>query len=1036
MLRNFFRNHVLANITFVVILVAGTISYLGLPRSQDPEINFNWISIVTTLPGASAEDVEKLVTDPLEDAIQKVTDVKFVSSNSREGLSDILVRFEDISDRTFDKRINDLRREIQSKANAELPATANDPAIVEITSANGFPTAMVAVSGRDNDELLRKISLGIKEDIELLKGVDRARPAGLSDPELQVEFYPDKLRAYGITATQLADSVNAHFRDISAGDIRLGSQDWLVRIIGRDSNPDYIAKLPIIGAKGYVPIGSIADVSRGREKADKLVLYNDKPAILLAITKKGYTNTLEVVENITAYIEEKNKVLSQFGMEIILIDDQTLATREALNTMQSNALLGLFLVGFVTWVFLGWQIAFFIGIGIPFTLAGTFLVLNVAGETLNQSVLLAIVIVLGMLVDDAVVVVEAIYYRLQRGADAMSASLASLKEVFKPVTSSILTTIAVFMPLMLLPGIMGDFMFVIPFVVTVALLISLLEAYWMLPVHISAANVNFNKISTIHKHRISLTRKLRNRYGRLLVLVLRTPKRSIGVVILLFFIAIIMTASGAVAVKFFAFDPLRIFYINIEMPPGSSLEETLKKVSAIEKSAKSHVKKGEVREIIAVAGQKFTDSTFYFGNVYGQVTVSLNAKKNGMRSVSEMIEEMRDDLMALPGTKKTSFLMMSGGPPTLRPISIKVRGDNYDDLRQATDALTKVLNSMPAVKDIVDDDAPGKNELQFRLDADAVHRLGLHAADVARIIRLYVDGEIVASMQHEGEKLEVRVRAKPLNATDIQELYRQTISLPQGGEVTLGQLVSIETRSGKSNVRHYNNRRAITIEADLDKDIMDTVEANNFVIDKWDTMKLQYPNVNLDFSGELDDIQESLDSMFVLFLFGLGIVYLILGTQFRSYWQPFMILMTMPMAFTGVVFGLAVTNNPLSLFTLYGVVALVGIAINAAIVMIDAANTRLEAGMSLLHATIYAARRRVVPIVITSLTTIAGLFSLATGLGGKSLIWGPVASAIVWGLAFSTVLTLFVMPLLYRTFMQRTYEKYYVGKLHQKSVAS
>ncbi|NOX43007.1 MAG: efflux RND transporter permease subunit [Gammaproteobacteria bacterium] len=1019
MLRSFLENHVLANITFAVILVIGFLSYLQLPRSQDPEINFNWISVITSLPGASAEDVEKLVTDPIEDAVQQVSDVKFVSSNSREGLSSILIRFEDISDRTFDKRINDLRREIQNKANTELPQSANDPSILEITTANGFPSAIVAVSGNAKDELLRKLALGVKEDIEHIKGVDDVNTSGLDDPELQVDFYPEKLRAYGITATQLADSIAAQFNDISAGNMRLGKQEWLVRLIGRDSDPVYIARLPVISAKGNVPVEALADVSRGREKSNELVLFNDAPAIMMSITKKGHTNTLKVVEDILAYIEEKNKLLDQFGVKIVLIDDQTQMTRDALDTMQSNAILGLLLVALVTWVFLGWHIAFFIGIGIPFTLAGTFLVLGVANETLNQSVLLAIVIVLGMLVDDAVVVVEAIYYRLQRGAEAMDASIASLKEVFKPVTSSVLTTIAVFMPLMLLPGILGDFMFVIPFVVSVALMISLIEAYWMLPVHISSAKVNFRKTSKIHNHRIALTRKLRSRYGMLLVKVLRKPRLSISVVFALFCFAIILMVTGAVNVKFFAFDPLRLFYVNVEMPPGSSLEETLNKVSAIEKVIRKHVREGEVREMASVAGQMITESAPFFGDVYGQVMVSLNAKKNGMRGVVQMVEDMRVDVMAEPGPDRTSFLVMSGGPPTSRPISIKVRGDSYEELRAATDALTGVLKKMPAVKDISDDDTPGKNELQFRLDADAVRRLGLHAADVARIIRLYVDGEIVASMQDQGEKLEVRVRAKPHSVSDIAELYRQTISLPQGGEVSLGQLVKIETAIGKSNVRHYNFRRAITLEADLDKDIMDTIEANNIVIDKWDTMSLQFPNVNLDFSGELDDIQESLDSMLVLFLFGLGVVYLILGTQFKSYWQPFMILATMPMAFTGVVYGLAVTNNPLSLFTLYGVVALVGISVNAAIVMIDAANTRLNAGMSVLHATVYAARRRVVPIVITSMTTIAGLFSLATGLGGKSLVWGPVASAIVWGLAFSTILTLFVVPLLYRTFMKR-----------------
>jgi multidrug efflux pump subunit AcrB len=275
----------------------------------------------------------------------------------------------------------------------------------------------------------------------------------------------------------------------------------------------------------------------------------------------------------------------------------------------------------------------------------------------------------------------------------------------------------------------------------------------------------------------------------------------------------------------------------------------------------------------------------------------------------------------------------------------------------------------------------------------------------------------VATMQHQGEQVEVRVLAQQASLDSIDQLLATPLALPEGGTMPLGQLVRPETGFSRSNIRHYNFRRAITVEANLDKQAMDTVQANNLVKAEWAKIHLRHPTVDLDFSGELEDIQESLDSMLVLFLFGVGLIYLILGTQFQSYWQPFMILATVPMAFTGVTFGLAATGNPLSLFTLYGVVALVGIAVNAAIVMIDAANRRLADGMSVLHATVYAARRRVVPIIITSATTIAGLFSLATGLAGESLVWGPVASAIVWGLAFSTVLTLFVIPLLYRTFM-------------------
>jgi len=262
------------------------------------------------------------------------------------------------------------------------------------------------------------------------------------------------------------------------------------------------------------------------------------------------------------------------------------------------------------------------------------------------------------------------------------------------------------------------------------------------------------------------------------------------------------------------------------------------------------------------------------------------------------------------------------------------------------------------------------------------------------------------------------VRARPQTLGQIEELLQHDVLLDDGRRVTLGSLVDATQRVAKGYIRHYQLRRAITVEADLLPETTDTVTANNLLKAAWARLQPQYPQVALDFSGELDDIQESIDAMTRLFALGVGLIYLILAAQFRSYWQPFMILVTVPLAFIGVVLGLFVSANPLSLYTMYGVIALTGIAVNSAIVLIDAANERLGKGMGVLHAAVYAARRRVVPILITTLTTIGGLFSLAVGLGGKSLMWGPVAASIVWGLGFSTVLTLFAIPLIYRMFMR------------------
>ena len=1020
MLQRFLTNHVLANLTFAIVMVMGVVSYLQMPSEQDPEINFNWISISTVLPGASAEDVEKLVTDPLEEAVSKISDVRFVQSSSRESVSDILMRFDDLDDRTFDKRISDLRREIQNKAN-DLPDEADDPFIFEVTSSNSFPTALIIVSGQADDEVLRRNALTIKEDLERIKGVDGVRPAALHQPEIVIEFYPERLQQFAVSAAMIANTVQASFKDISAGVMQLQRQEWLVRVLGTDADPEYIASLPVLTTQGEVPLGKLARVSRLRADAEQLVHFDSKPAVMLAITKKSYTNTLKLVERLSDYIEQQNRTAQRQGISVVLLDDQTVPTRTALNVMQTNALFGLLMVTLVTWIFLGSRIAFFIGIGIPFTLAGTFWVLHMSGSTLNVSVLLGLVLVLGMLVDDAVVVVEAIYYRIQRGTRALQAAQEALVEVFTPVTAAIITTMAAFLPLMLLPGILGDFMFVIPFVVTIALAISLLEAYWMLPVHVSAAQVNFDKPSKVHRIRIFITHWIRVKYCRLLIKVLRRPIVSLVFVVMILLSAGAVFMSDMVRVQFFAFDPLRMFYINVVMPPGTPLEETMAKVQQVEDSAKKHLKAGEVRGVASAAGQMFTETEPFFGSRYGQVSLSLLPKQEGMRDVDQIVDAMRADLLKDRGAAAVSFLMLSGGPPTEKPIKVKVRGDHFEQLRLVADHLRNFLEDIPAVHDISDDDSPGKQELRLTLNQDAVRRAGLNPADVARTIRLLFDGEVLASMQHQGEKLELRLRAASSKYQDVNQLLQVPLIGPNGETVPLRAVVAVDVGRGKANIRHYNFRRTITLMGDLDKDQMNTLEANQRLKDEWERIRDDYPGVNLDFTGEMEDIQESIEALSRLMLFGVGLIYLILGTQFRSYFQPVLILVTVPMAFSGVVFGLLVTQNPLSLYTLYGVVALTGIAVNAAIVMIDAANQRLIAGMSVLHATLYAARRRVIPIIITSLTTIAGLFSLAVGLGGKSLMWGPVASAIVWGLGFSTVLTLFVIPLLYRTFMERSY---------------
>ena len=1002
-------NKVLTNLTFILVLAMGVLAYWSLPRQQDPTINFNWIIITVAWPGSSALDVESRITDPIEEAIQRVDDLDFVSSYSREGLASVLVRFEDIPANVFERRLGDLRREVNT-AESEFPDEATDPVFIEITSSNAFPAATLALVGSGDDDSLREQAVLIEKELERRERIDRVDTQGMADPEIRIEFDATQLAALGLSPSDVATTVQTYFQDLAAGELDVAGSSWLVRLKGKSTDAFDLNRFPILGRDGSVRIGDVAGVTRTQAERSELVRYQGKPAVLLAVMKAEGANTLELVDEVKDYIEARNELEAVTGTRLVLIDDQTIPTRKALNIMQNNALIGLMLVLVVAWIFLGLKIAALTAIGIPFILAGTFWVLQGMDQTLNVTVLLGVVIALGMLVDDAVVVVEAIYYRIERGFTGIDSVLDALTETAAPVTAAVLTTVAAFMPLMLLPGILGKFMMVIPLVVSVALLISLVEAFWMLPSHVLGSGMKLDHGGKMQQFRTRLNRGIRHLYTHLLVRALRRPITTLAISVFALIGAVGLLVSGQIRADFFASDPIRVFYVNVETEPGTKLERTLDLTLEIERVVRANLDVNEARGIVAYAGQQFTETEPLRGSHRGQVLVGLQPEG---REVSDIVDAMREAVLAVPGPSRVTFLELAGGPPAAKPISIKVRGSEYGELRAAADEILGILQNTAGVKDVIDDAQDGRLALQLTLNPDQVARSGLVPADIARNIRILVDGEIVESVQDQGETVDIRVVAAEGQFSSPTQLLEVQLPTATGDMISLSELVNTDRSPALGTIRHYNFRRTITVEADIDSEITDTVTANQAVMEAWAQRQASYPNVNLDFSGELDDIQESLDSIGILFLFGIGVMYLILGTQFKSYGQPLLILVTVPLAFTGVVLGLFVTGNPLSLYTLYGVVALSGIAVNSAIVLISAANDRLMAGMSLKHAILYAGRRRVVPIVITVMTTIAGLFSLAAGLGGSSLIWGPVATAIVWGLGFSSVLTLFVVPLLY-----------------------
>ncbi len=1023
-LRRFLGNHVLANLSFGLVILLGVAAYMNMPRSRDPDINFNWLVVTTTLPGASSIDVEKRITDPLEDQISTtMKDLRFVSSTSRDGISSILVRFEQMSAADFDKRLADLRREVQNVYNSQLPPEASDPFVLEITSSSGFPTAMIALTSEAFDDNFRRYVTETKKELERLGGVDQARVEGVENPELHVAFYPDRLEGLGVTPADLADTMRAYFKDVSIGDMYSEGREWSVRLEGTSGSLEDIESFPIVGASGVVPLGEIADVYRSMAEPSRLVRYQGKPAVMISLTKQEGSNILDILEDVQNFIVQQNSDYVSLGYKMELIDDQTISTREAIGLMQDNATIGLFFVVLVSFLFLGGHISFLTTIGIPFTLAGTFFVISLLGMSVNNMVLLGVVIALGMLVDDAVVVVESIYYRLQRGMAPMDAGIDALQEVFAPVLTSVMTTIAVFLPLMLLPGVLGEYMRVIPIVVCVALLISLFEAFWILPVHIAALKVDLRpaKESKLQRKRRLFTKKVRHYYSLLLIKAMRYPLMAFSGLILGCALALVLLMSGVIKFNFFASDPLRVIYANADLPRGSTLEQSVDIALQMEQKALAELKPEEVRSSIVYSGQQFTNTESLVGNHLSQVMISLAPDEAGMRSVVEIVADLEKALGTSLGVAKTSVIMLEDGPPAGSPVNMKLRGNNFEDIQRAVDELLAFMATKDIYRNTTIDFKPGNPEMRLALNGDAIKRAGLKPSVVTRSLQSYVDGELVSQYQYLAE--EVDVRLLPFTqVSNVESLLEQTIVDAGGQSIALRELVDVEYGQGYQNIRHYNFKRAVTIESDVDETQANTVEANDILNEHWQKIRSKHPGVDVDYSGELDDIQESMDGMLALFIMGMGLIYLILGAQFKSYTQPLLVLLCVPLAFVGVVFGLAITSKPMSLMTMYGVVALSGISVNSAIVLISAANSRMQAGMGALHATIFAARRRVIPIMITSLTTIAGLFSLAAGIAGKSLIWGSIATAIVSGLLFSTGLILITIPLIYRAFAAR-YER-------------
>ncbi len=1005
------NNPVLANLFMIIIIVFGSYSLVVLPRDLTPEVSLQTATVTTFYPGASPEEVEKLVTAPIEEAIEEnVSKIDLLLSDSSEGRSLITIQFEEISDRDFDKQLQNLRTAVE-RVN-DLPAEIlDDPQVLELDITSGFPMLTVAVGGSISEDQMKVITENLKDEILEIKNIASIRLAGIREREIWVEVDPNRLRAYGLSIDEVIRALKAHNLNLPGGMLEIGASEYLVRTIGEYQDLAEIESTIIRVQRTGIPlrIRDIAVVSDTYGKQRTLSHINGEPSMSLTIQKKQKGNTIRLVKQIRELVEQRKNDLPE-AAELYVVNDYSVILKERLGILQNNTIFGLILVVFLLWIFIGWRNALFAALGIPVAFMATFAFLQLTGSTINGVALFGLILVVGIVVDDAIIVIENVFRHIQEGKSPKEAAVAGAEEVSAPVLAASLTTIAAFGPLLFMSGLPGQFMRVVPTVVILVILASLFEVFMILPSHIAEWSPSQHK----QQRRNAWFDHARRRYIGVLKRTIRWRYAVVGSVLGIGFV-VCVSAFLLLDKELFPGEDFPQFYIKTEMPTTFSLKETAAVLAKIEQLAMS-LPSDEYVAVVTNIGLLMPTSSIENpiarSNV-GEVLVELAPKNERDRTVDEIIAELRPKLAGISGIEKLTLVKIEGGPHQGQDVEVKVKGDRFDSLTRIAESLKEALRQMDGVYEIQDDFQVGKVELRIRVKPEKAHQYGLNTFQIAYNVRNALEGNTTTSYRDGDESVDVVVKYDPKALQTITDLRDLFISTPTGVIVPLRDVAEVYEERGYADIRRFEGERAITVSASVDKSKTTPVEVNQKLMEAFSDIESIFPGYRLDFRGVFDETNESFAELWKLFAVGILLLYAILGTQFKSFLQPVIILFAVPFGVIGAMVGLLVVGGTLSMVAMFGIVALSGIVVNDSIVLIDFINRYRESGHGRWRAILKGGGVRLRPIILTSVTTVAGLIPMAVGLGGKSPIWMPLASTIIFGLSASTFLTLFVMPALY-----------------------
>ncbi|MCY4402734.1 MAG: efflux RND transporter permease subunit [Candidatus Poribacteria bacterium] len=1032
------NNPVFANMLMILIIIFGLYAWITLPRELTPEIALQTATVTTLYPGASPEEVEKLVSAPIEDAIEEnVNKINLMLSTSSEGRSVISVDFDEMSDREFDKEMENLRTAVEGVN--DLPEEIlEDPKVLELDVASGFPMLTIVVGGSISEPQMRDIAENLKDEILEIKNIASVQIAGLREREIWIEVDPDRLKAYNLPISAVTMALQVGNLNLPAGTMEIGTSEYMVRTMGEFPSPDYIGDTIIRVQPTGTPLrlSDIATISDTYEEPRTLSRIDGTSSISLSVQKKKEGNTISLVAELRELVERRQSDLPE-GAVLTPVNDYSVILKERLGILETNAIFGLILVILMLFLFIGWRNALFAALGIPVAFMATFWFMSIAGYTMSGVALFGLILVVGIVVDDAIVVIENTYRHIEAGATPKEAAVRGAEEVGWPVLAASLTTIGAFGPLMFMSGVSGQFMRIVPIMAIIVLVASLFEVFVILPAHVSewskarteTGRSKLERLRTRSRGAFSLAILLtgfftwfltvfdliRNRYIRILKLTIRRRYIFVGSVL---FIGLIVCVGAFMLLdkELFPGEDFPQFYVKAEMPPSYGIQETTAVIAKLENAAKT-LPEDEVAAIVSNIGLHTPTSGLVegitYGSNFGELIIELVPKQERTRDTDQIIAALRKETTDISGIEELNFVKLQGGPPQGQDVEVKVKGKQFEQLVEIADRLKATLSEIDGVEDIRDDFRIGKSELRIYLKSEKAAIFGMSTFQVAQTVRTAIEGAKATTYREADDAIDVIVKYNEDRLQTIQELNDLLITTPIGSIIPLKDVAIIVEEKGYADIRRFEGERAISVYASVDRTKTSPIQVNQVLMTSFSDIESLYPGYRLDFRGVFDEIRESFGELWKLFIVGVLVIYMILGAQFKSFSQPIIILFAVPFGMIGAMIGLLFSNATLSMVAMFGIVALAGIVVNDSIVLIDFINKYRARGFNRWYAILKGGSIRLRPIILTSLTTIFGLIPMSLGLGGKSPIWTPMANTIIFGLAFATLMTLFVMPSLY-----------------------